>query len=49
MKIEKEPFYPGRESMVLINNSTKDLKTDLPELIEWHKTYKSNHIERIAF
>ncbi|MCD6116478.1 class I SAM-dependent methyltransferase [bacterium] len=49
MKKENEPFSPDKNIVAYIEKSVKDLKPDVPELIEWHSSYISNHKERIAF
>ena len=48
MKIERESFFPNSKFVGLVEDSIKDIKPDIPELYEWHKSYVSNHKARIA-
>lgn len=49
MKIESEAFHPPSEVISFIEDCTKGIHPDIPELRKWHNTYVVNHKARVAF
>jgi SAM-dependent methyltransferase len=49
MEIVIEPYSPSRESIKLIEDCIEAMRPDVEELGDWHDSYITNHINRIAF
>ena len=49
LKIDKETPYPSADMIRVVQDSIKGVRPDVPDLVPWHESYISNHINRIAF
>jgi len=49
MIIEREPFSPCRETLQMIESCASSITPDQPPLVDWYRTYATNHKVRIAF